>query len=52
MIYKFKFQPVSTEVLKYVSMLILPFAITKLKFITHITKTFAIFFISTYKFIY
>ena len=52
MIYKFKFQPVSTEVLKYVSMSSLPIAITKLKFTMHISKTFAIFFIPTYKFIY
>lgn len=41
-----------TEVLKYVSMSILPITIAKLKFITHITKTFAVFFIPTYKFIY
>lgn len=52
MIYKFKFQPISTEVLKYVSMSILPIAIAKLKFIMHISKTFAIYFIPTYKFIY
>lgn len=52
MIYKFKFQPISTEVLKYVSMSILPITIAKLKFIMHISKTFAIYFIPTYKFIY
>lgn len=39
-----------TEVLKYVGISILPIA--KLKFIMHISKTFAIFFIPTYKFIY
>lgn len=41
-----------TEVLKYVGISILPITITKLKFIMHISKTFAIFFIPTYKFIY